>query len=137
MLERRVDLAYDCLRSAQLYYVEASQNHATGCMDLDFPDIDQRWEEIVGNPQPAPWIGSQADDGWAEQEAVRIARWKTKSVWLFLPVYNENAINGFPKQRRLLEKLDLHLQVHGCRLSKTTSRGNSSAEQFDCKASDE
>lgn len=132
VLEQRVDLAYDCLRSAQLDYADATQKRRDGCPDLEFPDVDGRWEEIVGNPQPVPSNEARADNAWAEKEATRIARWKTKSVWLFLPVYNENAINGFPKQRRLLENLDVRIQEHGCRILETDSKGDSTAQKLQC-----
>jgi len=60
---------------------------------------------------------------------------KAESVWLFLPVYNENAINGFPKQRKLLEKLEFQLGRLGCRLLETDSKGESLAHNFQCGTS--
>jgi hypothetical protein len=133
LLKQRIDLAYACLQSAQLGYVEQNDERAGECVDLDFPAINRRREEMVGNPPPPPSRGAQADQVWAEEEAARIAGVKAKSVWLFLPVYNENAINGFPKQRKLLEKLESRLGRLGCRLLETDSKGESLAHSFQCE----
>jgi hypothetical protein len=89
-------------------------------------------EEIVGNPPSAPPGEPQADQAWAEKEAARIASVKAKSVWLFLPVYNDTFITGLPKQRKLLEKLEAQLAELGCRLQETESKGDSLAHNFQC-----
>ena len=133
LLKQRVDLTSACLRSAQLGYVDGKDERAGGCVDLDFPAFDRRMEEIVGSPPPAPSKGAQADQAWAEKEAARIAGAKAKSVWLFLPVYNTNVITGFPKQRKLLEKLEFQMGELGCRLLETDSKGDSLAHNFQCK----
>jgi Dolichyl-phosphate-mannose-protein mannosyltransferase len=132
LLKQRIDLTYACLRSAQLGYVEGNDEPAGGCVDLDFPAIDHRMEEIVGNPPSAPSRGAQADQAWAEKEAARIAGIKAKSVWLFLPIYNTDVTTGFPKQRKLLEKLESQLGELGCRSLETDSKGDSLAHNFQC-----
>jgi hypothetical protein len=132
LLKQRIDLAYTCLRSAQLAYVEGNDQRAGKCLDLDFPAINRRLEEMVGNPPPAPTRGPQADQAWAEKEAARIASVKATSVWLFLPVYQETALSGFLRQRKLLEKLESHLGRLGCRLMETDSKGDSLAHNFQC-----
>ncbi len=134
LLKQRVDLAYACLRSAQLVYLGESAARVGGCEDLDFPAIDHRMEEIVGNPPPAPSRGLDADQEWAEEEAARIAGVQAQSVWLFLPVYNTNAATGFPKQRKLLERLESQLGTRGCRLLETDFKGDSLAHNFQCGA---
>ena len=135
LLKQRIDLAYGCLQAAQVGYVEGNDLRARECVDLKFPAVNHQLEEAVGNPPPAPPRGPQADQAWAEEEAARIAGMKAKSVWLFLPVDNENAINGFPKQRKLLEKLESQLGRLGCRLLETDSKGESLAHNFQCGAS--
>ena len=67
-LKERVDLASACLRQAQLEYVGGKEEHGGGCVDLDFPAMDRRMEEIVGNPPPAPSRGTEADQAWAEKK---------------------------------------------------------------------
>ena len=66
------------------------------------------------------------------EEAARIAAVKAKSVWLFLPVYNTNVMTGFPKQRKLLERLEFQLAELGCRSLETRSKGDSLAHNFQC-----
>jgi hypothetical protein len=61
-----------------------------------------------------------------------IAGVKTKSVWLFLPVYSSNAQTGFPKQRKLLEKLESQMENLGCRSVEMSSKGDSLAHNFQC-----
>ena len=132
LLKQRTDLTYACLRSAQLGYVEGNDQLASECVDLDFPATSRSMEEIVGNPPSAPPGEPQADQAWAEKEAARIASVKAKSVWLFLPVYNDTFITGLPKQRKLLEKLEAQLAELGCRLLETESKGDSLAHNFQC-----
>jgi hypothetical protein len=132
LLRQKIDLANACLEWAQVGYVEGNDKRADECVDLDFPAINRGLEEMVGNPPPSPLRGRQADQAWAEQEAARIASMHVESVWLFLPIYNENAINGFPKQRNLLQELESQLGELGCRLLETESKGDSLAHNFQC-----
>jgi len=134
ILKRQIDLAYGCSVAAQVGFVERDGNdeQAGECVDLDFRASQRRLEEIVGNPPPSPRRGPQADRAWAEHEAARIANTHVKSVWLFLPIYNDNAINGFPKQRKLLESLEFQLGTLGCHLVETDSKGDTLAHNFQC-----
>ncbi len=132
LLRRRIDLAATCLQAAQVRYVEGLDEPVGECVDLDFPASNLQLEEIVGNPPPSPQRGIQADQAWAEHEAARIANKHLRSIWVFLPIYNDNAINGFPKQRGLLEKLEFQLGRLGCRLLENDSKGQSLAHNFQC-----
>jgi hypothetical protein len=136
LLRQRIQLAYRCLRSAQLGHVRGPDERASDCVNLDFPAREGRPEEIVGNPPPGPRMGPEADDRWAAEDAARIAGLKSRSVWLFLPAYGDHSIDGFPKRRKLLEKLDAQLQRDGCRLLETDIRAESVAHRVKCSAGD-
>jgi hypothetical protein len=135
LMRQKIDLAYSCLQSAQVGFVKGDDERANACVNLDFPAAsNQKLDEIVGNAPPSPTKGAQADEAWGDHEAVRIRNAHATSVWLFLPIYNENAINGFPKQRMLLEKLESHLEKSGCSLRKNISIGESLGHKFYCPA---
>jgi uncharacterized membrane protein len=72
LLKQRVDLAYACLRLAQLGYTLGNDERPGQCVDLDFPAIGHGIEEIVGNPPPAPSRGAQAEQAWAEKELLEL-----------------------------------------------------------------
>jgi Dolichyl-phosphate-mannose-protein mannosyltransferase len=133
LLKQRIDLAYSCLQLAQVRFIEGDDQRPNVCVNLDFPAAGhQKLEEMVGSPPPPPKRGGEADEAWGEQEAARIRNVHAPSVWLFLPIYNENAINGFPKQRMLLEKLESHLEKSGCSLRENVSIGQSVGHNFYC-----
>ena len=128
----RIDAAYECMIVAELAYFGDVRDRALNCENLDFPAVDGRPEEIVGNAPPGPNEGAQAESRWAAREALRIESARSHSVWLFLPIYSEHFIAGFPKQRRLLEKLEAQLQSDQCRLVETGSKGESLAHRYQC-----
>ncbi len=132
LLKQRVDLEYACVTQAQVGYIVGSDERAGGCVDLHFSPIGRGIEEIIGNPQPAPSMGAQVEGVWVEKEALRIASVRTKRVWLFLPIYTSNAQTGFPKQRKLLEKLEAQIENLGCRSDEMISKGDSLAHRFEC-----
>ncbi len=102
------------------------------CPKLDFLPADGKPEEIVGCPPPLPERGPDAEEGWATEEAIRISAIRSKWVWLFLPDLADHFITGYPMRRKLLQKLESHLDGAGCRWLETVSEGESRADRYSC-----
>jgi len=132
LLEQRIDRAAECLRAAQLGYVQGSDERSSNCKSLAFPGFDGRAEEIVGNPPPSAARGAIADESWAAREAARIVGGRRSAVWLFLPDAAAHFIDGFPMRRNLLQKLETDLKAEGCREVEIYAESETLAHKFEC-----
>ncbi len=129
LLKQKIDFAYRCDRAMQLAYTGRFPKDK--CSDLSSSLAPVGQEEIIGHPAPGPTEGVQKDDEWASIEARRIMSRNESHVWLFLPIYNDNQFNGYPKERHLLEKLQSELEKGGARLSNRYELGDSMGLRYE------
>jgi hypothetical protein len=133
LLKQRLDTEFACVRYMDL----ASLGYFEGqppCVETSYPATFSHPEEIIGAFAPLESKGPGAEQAWLERESKRISSVAKPYVWVFLPIYNGDALSGFPVQRHLLERLQERMNQDGLNIVDKLALGDSYAFRYQTPA---